>query len=167
MPTLPRALPRTNRDNVWPPLKTSVIALEDWPNSNRERATSSNTNERVANMIAGMTLGETTPHVSEGADPLGSGIPVFSASRSMFADTTGTLSGNQLGKRKTNEEVNLQNYTFTTPPLLVPSTLRLELTATSQQSSSGSVARLQIRPSQTALGRLKPYRKNLDGARPG
>ena len=32
----------TNLGNVWPPLDALVIALGDWPNSNREQATSSN-----------------------------------------------------------------------------------------------------------------------------
>ena len=76
-------------------------------------------------MNAGTTQVETTPQVSVGADPLGFGNPVFSASRNAFTDTAGTPSGNQLGKRETRKEINLQNSTFTTPPLLGPSTVRL------------------------------------------
>ena len=49
-------------------------------------------------------------------------------------------SGTKLGKRKTRKEVTPQNHAFTTPPLMGPSTLRLERTAISQHSHAGSVA---------------------------
>ena len=91
-------------------------------------------------MNVGMILGAITLQESVGVDPLGSGVPVFSASRNAFADTTGTPSGHQLGKRKTRKEVKFQNYTFTTPPLLGPSTLQLERTATYQHSGSDGAA---------------------------
>ena len=42
--------------------------------------------------------------------------------------------------QKTRKEMNLRNYTFTTPPLLGPSSLRLERTATSQYFASEGVA---------------------------
>ena len=96
-----------NRDSVWPPLNTSVIKVRDWLNSNRKRATSSNTSEWVANMNAGMTLGGATPQTILGADLLGSGIPKFSASCNAFADTTDIPLGNQSGKWKTRKGVNL------------------------------------------------------------
>ena len=129
-----------NRDSVWLPLDASVIALGDWPNSNREQATSSNIKEWVENMNVSMTLEEITPPVSIKVDPLGSGVPVFSASRNALADTTDTPSENRLRKRKTKKEVNLQNYTLTTPSLLGPSALQLERTVTSQHSVSDSIA---------------------------
>ena len=128
-----------NCGNVWPPMNNSAIAWGDWPNSNGEQATSSNISKGVEDKNAGMALGEITPQVSLGVDPLGSGIPVFAASRNAVADTASTPSGNQLGRRETAKEVN-QNYTFTTPPLLDLSTFRLECTATPQDSGSGSVA---------------------------
>ena len=128
-----------NCGSVWPPMNNSAIAWGDWPNSNGEQATSSNISKSVEDKNAGMALGKITPQVSLGVDPLGSGVPVFAASRNAVADTASTLSGNQLGKRETAKEVN-QNYTFTTPPLLDLSTFRLECTATPQDSGSGSVA---------------------------
>ena len=128
-----------NCGSVWPPMNNSAIAWGDWPNSNGEQATSSNISKSVEDKNAGMALGEITPQVSLGVDPLGSGVPVFAASRNAVADTASTPSGNQLGKRETAKEVN-QNYTFTTPPLLDLSTFRLECTATPQDSGSGSVA---------------------------
>ena len=128
-----------NCGSVWPPMNNSAIAWADWPNSNGEQATSSNISKSVEDKNAGMALGEITPQVSLGVDPLGSGVPVFAASRNAVADTASTPSGNQLGKRETAKEVN-QNYTFTTPPLLDLSTFRLECTATPQDSGSGSVA---------------------------
>ena len=128
-----------NCGSVWPPVNNSAIAWADWPNSNVEQATSSDISKWVENMNAGTAFGEITPQVSLGVDPLGSGVPVFAASRNAVADTASTPSGNQLGKRETAKEVN-QNYTFTTPPLLDLSTFRLECTATPQDSGSGSVA---------------------------
>ena len=128
-----------NCGSVWPPMNNSAIAWGDWPNSNGEQATSSNISKSVEDKNAGMALGEITPQVSLGVDPLGFGVPVFAASRNAVADTASTPSGNQLGKRETAKEVN-QNYTFTTPPLLDLSTFRLECTATPQDSGSGSVA---------------------------
>ena len=59
-----------NRDSVWPPLDSSVIALGDWPNSNGEQTTTSNINEWVENMNEGMTLGDVSPQLSIRADPL-------------------------------------------------------------------------------------------------
>ena len=128
-----------NCGSVWPPVNNSAIAWADWPNSNVEQATSSDISKWVENMNAGTAFGEITPQVSLDVDPLGSGVPVFAASRNAVADTASTPSGNQLGKRETAKEVN-QNYTFTTPPLLDLSTFRLECTATPQDSGSGSVA---------------------------
>ena len=128
-----------NCGSVWPPMNNSAIAWGDWPNSNGEQATSSNISKSVEDKNAGMALGEITPQVSLGVDPLGSGVPVFAASRNAVADTASTPPGNQLGKRETAKEVN-QNYIFTTPPLLDLSTFRLECTATPQDSCSGSVA---------------------------
>ena len=129
-----------NNDSVWPPLNASVIATGDWPNSNREVATSSNTNKWVENVNVGMTLGEITPHSVTKADLLGSGIPNFEASRNTLGDTAIVPPESKLGKRKTRKEVTLQNYTFATPPLLGPNKLRLECTATSQHSDAGNVA---------------------------
>ena len=131
-----------NNDKVWPPLNASVIATGDWPNSNREVATSSNTNKWVENVNVGMTLGEITPHSVTNADLLGSGIPIFEASRNTLGDTAMVPPESKLGKRKTRKEVTLQNYTFVTPPLLGPNKLRLECTATSQHSNAGNVASL-------------------------
>ena len=79
-----------------------------------------------------------TPHSVTNADLLGSGIPIFEASRNTLGDAAIVPPESKLGKRKTRKEVALQNYTFPTPPLLGPNTLRLECTATSQQS--GNVA---------------------------
>ena len=69
-----------------------------------------------------------------------SGVPVFEASRDTLCDNAMVPSGSQLGKRKTRKDWALQNYPFATPPVLDPSTLRLERTATSQHSDAGSVA---------------------------
>ena len=74
------------------------------------------------------------------ADLLGSGIPIFETSRNTLGDTAIVPSESKLGKRKTRKEVTLQSYTFATPPLLGPNTLRLECTATSQHSDAGNVA---------------------------
>ena len=74
-------------------------------------------------------MGDVTPQLNIEVDPLGSGVPVFSAGRDVFDDTAVTPSGN-----------HLQNYTFTTPSLLGPSTLRLERTAFSQNSDSSGIA---------------------------
>ena len=89
-------------------------------------------------MNVGMTLGEITPHLGTNADPLGSGVPVFDSSRNTLGDTAIAPSESQPGKRKTRKGVTLQNYASTTPPLLGPSTLRLERTATLQHSDAGS-----------------------------
>ena len=129
-----------NHTNVWPPLNTSVIVTGDWPNSNREVATSSDIKKWVENMNVGMTLGEITPHLGTNADPLGSGVPVFDSSRNTLGDTAIAPSESQAGKRKTRKGVTLQNYASTTPPLLGPRTLRLERTATLQHSDAGSAA---------------------------
>ena len=129
-----------NHTNVWPPLNTSVIVTGDWPNSNREVATSSDISKWVENLNVGMTLGETTPHLGTNADPLSSGVPVFDSSRNTLGDTAIASSESQPGKRKTRKGVTLQNYASTTPPLLGPSTLRLERTATLQHSDAGSAA---------------------------
>ena len=114
-----------SNDNVWPPLNASVIATGDWPNSNREVATSSNTNKWVENMNVGMTLGEITPNSVTNADLLGSGIPIFEASRITLGNTATISPESKLGKRKTRKD--LQNYTLATPPLLGPNTLRLDV----------------------------------------
>ena len=132
--------PINNNNNVWPPLNASVIATGDWTNSNREVATSSNINKWVENMNVGMTLGEITPHSVTNADLLGSGIPIFEASRNTLGNTANFPPESKLGKRKTRNEVALQNYTFATPPLLGPNTLRLECKATSQHSDACNVA---------------------------
>ena len=138
-----------NCGNVWPPMNNSAIAWGDWPNSNGEQATSSNISKWVEDKNAGMALGEITPQVSLGVDPLGSAIPMFAASRNAVADTAST-SGNLLGKRETAREVN-ENYTFNTPPLLGPSTFQLGGTAISQYSGSDSIAS----PSSTITGCIK------------
>ena len=129
-----------NHTNVWPSLNTSVIVTGDWPNSNREVATSSNISKWVENMNVGMTLGVITPHLGTSADPLGSGVPVFDSSRNTLGDTAIAPSESQPGKRKTRKGVTLQNYASTAPPLLGPSTLRLKRTATPQHSDAGSAA---------------------------
>ena len=76
-----------NHTNVWPPLNTSVIVTGDWPNSNKEVATSSDISKWVENMNVGMTLGDITPHLGTNADPLGSGVPVFDSNRNTLGDT--------------------------------------------------------------------------------
>ena len=129
-----------NHTNVWPPLNTSVIVTGDWPNSNREVATSSDISKWVENMNVGMTLGEITPHLGTNAGPLGSGVPVFDSNRNTLGDTAIAPSESQPGKRKTRKGVTLQNYASTTPPLLGPSTLRLERTTTPQHSDAGNAA---------------------------
>ena len=129
-----------NRNNVWPPLNTSVIMTGDWPNSNRELATSSDISKWVENMNVGMTLGEITPHLGTSVDPLDSGAPAFGTKEDTLEDTAVVPLGTQLGKRKTRKEVALPNYALTTPPLMNPSTLQLERTKTSQHSDAGSVA---------------------------
>ena len=129
-----------NRTNVWPPLNASVIATGDWPNSNREAATSSDISEWVGNAKVGMTLGDITPHVGTSADPPNSGTPVFEVSRDTLGNTAMIPSGSQLGKRKTRKDWTQQNYAFATPPVLDPSVLRLERTAISQHSNAGSAA---------------------------
>ena len=129
-----------NSNNVWPPLNTSVIATLDWLNSNGELAVSSDTSKWVEKMNVGMTMGEITPHLAMSVDPLGSGVPVFEASKNTLDDTAIAPSGNKLGKRKTRKGMTPQDYAFTTSPKLGPSTLRLERTATSQHSDAGIVA---------------------------
>ena len=129
-----------NRTNVWPPLNASVIATGDWPNSNREAATSSDISEWVGNAKVGMTLGDITPHVGTSADPPNSGTPVFELSRDTLGNTAMIPSGSQLGKRKTRKDWTQQSYAFATPPVLDPSVLRLERTAISQHSNAGSAA---------------------------
>ena len=129
-----------NRNNVWPPLNTSVIMTGDWPNSNKELATSSDISKWVENMNVGMTLGEITPHLGTSVDPLDSGAPAFGTKEDTLEDTAVVPLGTQLGKRKTRKEVALPNYALTTPPLMNPSTLKLERTRTSQHSDAGSVA---------------------------
>ena len=91
-------------------------------------------------MNVGMTLGGITPHLAMTVDPLGSGIPVFEASKNTLDDTAIAPSGSKLGKRKTRKGMTPQDYAFTTSPILGPGTLRLERTATSQHSDPGSVA---------------------------
>ena len=91
-------------------------------------------------MNVGMTLGEIKPHSVTNADLLGSGIPIFEASRNTSFNTANIPPESKLGKRKTRNEVALQNYTFATPPLLGPNTLRLECKATSQHSDACIVA---------------------------
>ena len=129
-----------NRNNVWPPLNTSVIMTGDWPNSNRELATSSDISKWVENMNVGMTLGEITPHLGTSVDPLDSGAPAFGTKEDTLKDTAVVPLGTQLGTRKTRKEVALPNYALTTPPLINPSTLQLERTKTSQHSDAGSMA---------------------------
>ena len=129
-----------NRNNVWPPLNTSVIMTGDWPNSNRELATSSDISKWVENMNVGMTLGEITPHLGTSVDPLDSGAPAFGTKEDTLEDTAVVPLGTQLGKRKTRKEVALPNYALTTSPLMNPSTLQLERTKTSQHSDAGSMA---------------------------
>ena len=140
-----------NCGSIWPPVNNSAIAWADWPNSNVEQATSSDISKWVENKNAGTAFGEITPQVSLDVDPLGSGVPVFAASRNAVADTASTPPGNQLGKRETIKEVNFQNYTLTTSPLLCPSTFQLGRTAISQNSGSDSIAS----PSSTITGCIK------------
>ena len=93
--------------------------LREIGQSRTEQTTISNIKEWVENMSVGMTLGSVTPGLSTGADPLGSGVPVFSASNKSFVSTAVTTSGNQLGKRKTRMQVNPKD-TVASPPLLGP-----------------------------------------------
>ena len=125
---------------MWPPLNTSVIASGDWPNSNREIATSSDISKWVENMNVGMKWGEATPHSVSNTNTLGSGIPVFETSRDISGDTALVPPENKLEKRRTRKEVTLQNCAFTTPPLLGPGTLRLECTAMPKHSDAGNMA---------------------------
>ena len=128
-----------NLSGVGPPLKTSENALGDWPISKREQATSSNIKVLADNMKMGITLVGVTPQLSIEADPLGPRIPMFSACGNAFPHPAVTPS-----------ESHLQNYTFTKPPLLGPSTLRLERTI-SPHSGSGSIAS----PNSTITGGIK------------
>ena len=91
------------------------------------------------------------PQVSVGADALCSGVPVFRANENTVADNAVTPSGNQLGKQKTKKVVNLQNNTYTTPPLLGPSTLRLKRTLTSQHFGSDDI----VSPGSTTTRGIK------------
>ena len=107
-----------NPSSPWPPLDATVSALRDLLKSNREQATSSNIIEWEweEHMNTGATLEGVTPMLSAGADPLGSGVPVFSASKNPFVGTSGTLSGLETEKRKTKKgcespEVHLQYTT--------------------------------------------------------
>ena len=77
-----------NCDNVWPPMNNSAIDWGDWPNSNGEQAKSSDISKWVENMNAGTAFGEITPQMSLDVDPLGSGVPVFAASRNAVANKT-------------------------------------------------------------------------------
>ena len=74
--------------NVWPPMNNSAIDWGDWPNSNGEQAKSSDISKWVENMNAGTAFGEITPQMSLDVDPLGSGVPVFAASRNAVANKT-------------------------------------------------------------------------------
>ena len=77
-----------NCGNVWPPMNNSAIDWGDWPNSNGEQAKSSDISKWVENMNAGTAFGEITPQTSLDVDPLGSGVPVFAASRNAVANKT-------------------------------------------------------------------------------
>ena len=77
-----------NCGNVWPPMNNSAIDWGDWPNSNGEQAKSSDISKWVENMNAGTAFGEITPQMSLDVDPLGSGVPVFTASRNAVANKT-------------------------------------------------------------------------------
>ena len=77
-----------NCGNVWPPMNNSAINWGDWPNSNGEQAKSSDISKWVENMNAGTAFGEITPQMSLDVDPLGSGVPVFAASRNAVANKT-------------------------------------------------------------------------------
>ena len=128
-----------NSNNVWPPLNTSVIATGDWPNSNRELAVSSDTSKWVENMNVGKTLGGITPHLAMRVDPLGPESH-YSKLAKPWMIVQLPPSGSKLGKRKSRKGMTPKDYAFTTSPILGPSTLRLERTATSQHSDAGSVA---------------------------
>ena len=77
-----------NCGSIWPPVNNSAIAWGDWPNSNGEQAKSSDISKWVENMNAGTAFGEITPQMSLDVDPLGSGVPVFAASRNAVANKT-------------------------------------------------------------------------------
>ena len=77
-----------NCGNVWPPMNNSAIDWGDWPNSNGEQTKSSDISKWVENMNAGTAFGEITPQMSLDVDPLGSGVPVFAASRNAVANKT-------------------------------------------------------------------------------
>ena len=77
-----------NCGNVWPPMNNSAIDWGDWPNSNGEQAKSSDISKWVENMNAGTAFGEITPQMSLDVNPLGSGVPVFAASRNAVANKT-------------------------------------------------------------------------------
>ena len=152
-----------NCGSVWPPVNNSAIDWGDCPISNGEQDTSSDISKWVENMNAGMAFGKITPKVSLDVDPLGSGVPVFAASRNAVADTASTPSGNQLGKLETVKEVNLHNYTFTTPPLLGPSTFQIEDTPLLNMQVQ-IAERPQAWPLLEASRKWKPQGKTWDGA---
>ena len=62
---------------------------------------------------------------------------MFSANRNPFVGTAVTLQGISW-EAEDKKVVNPLKYTFSTPALLSPSTLRLERTITSQYTGSGS-----------------------------
>ena len=138
--------PTINLDSVWPSLDASLIAWENKLNSNREQKVSSNISEWVQSRSVGTTLGRATPELSIREEPLGSGVPVFSADKNPFVDTSVTPTGSQLGKEKTKIEVDPLTYTFNKSLLLGPSTLRLERTINSRCSRPDSDV---ISPSST------------------
>ena len=72
----------------------------------------------------------------------GSGVPVFEASKNTLDDTATALREASWGNGKPGKKGHPRTmpYAFTTPPILGPSTLRLDRTATSQHSDAGSVA---------------------------
>ena len=61
-----------NPGSIWPSLDASVVTLADWPNPNREQATSSNINEWVESRSGVATLGRVAPELGIGEHPLGS-----------------------------------------------------------------------------------------------
>ena len=88
----------------------------------------------------GNDFGRGYTSLSHECGPAGFWNPIFEAIRNTLGDTAIVPPESKLGKRKTRKEVTLQNYTFATPPLLGPNTLRLECTATSLHSDAGNVA---------------------------
>ena len=127
-----------NSGSIWPPLNAFVTALEDWSTSNREQAISSNNNECVENRAVGATKRNITPASSVGVHLLGSGAPIFSANRNPMVGTAVTPSGNQSEKRMAETAGHLLRYTFITPQLLGPSTVRHEGSVDSEDSRRSS-----------------------------